>query len=50
MSNLLSLVGALQTDTATLLLWFEEIFAVAAGFVLILMYLFYIRYSHDKTG
>lgn len=46
--TLLSLVQERTTDISILFLEFEEIFAVAAGFVLILMYLFYVRYSYDK--
>jgi len=47
-NTLLSLVRATQTDMAVLLLEFEVIFAVATVFVLVLMYLFYVRYSYDK--
>ena len=46
--TLLSLVQERTTDLSILFLEFEEIFAVAAGFVLVLMYLFYVRYSYDK--
>ena len=46
--TLLSLVQERTTDISILFLEFEEVFAVAAGFVLILMYLFYVRYSYDK--
>jgi len=46
--TLLSLVQERTTDLSILFLEFEEIFAVAAGFVLVLMYLFYVRYSYEK--
>jgi len=46
--TLLSLVQERTTDISILFLEFEEVFAVAAGFVLLLMYLFYVRYSYDK--
>jgi hypothetical protein len=45
---LISLAQERATDISVLLLEFEEIFAVAAGFILVLMYLFYVRYSYDK--
>lgn len=45
---LISLIQVRATDISVLLLEFEEVFAVAAGFILVLMYLFYVRYSYDK--
>jgi len=45
---IISLVTERTTDISVLLLEFEEVFAVATGFVLVLMYLFYVRYSYDK--
>ena len=35
-------------DMAILFLEFEEVLAVAVAFMLILIYLFYIKYPYDK--
>jgi len=35
-------------DTALLFFEFEEVLAVAAVFLLILIYLFYVKYPYDK--
>ena len=45
---LLTLVQERTTDVAILFLEFEEVFAVAAGFLLLLMYLFYVKYGYSK--
>ena len=37
-----------QTDAATLLLEFEEVFVVAVGFLLILMYVFYVKIPFNQ--
>lgn len=49
-NSLLTLVQERTTDIGILFLEFEEVFAVAAGFLLLLMYLFYVRYGYDKEG
>lgn len=35
-------------DTALLFFEFEEVLAVAVAFMLILIYLFYVKYPYDK--
>lgn len=48
MFNLLASSIRYQTDAATLLLEFEEVFAVAVGFLLILMYVFYVKIPFNQ--
>jgi hypothetical protein len=49
-SMILSFVGAQQHDTSILFLEFEEVALVAAGFLALLMYLFYVRYPYNKES
>ena len=48
LSTLLSLVAEQTHDMSLLILEFEEVVAVGIGFLLILMYLFYVRYPYNK--
>jgi hypothetical protein len=50
LSNLLSFVAAQQHDTSILFLEFEEVALVAGGFLVLLMYLFYVRYPYNKEN
>jgi hypothetical protein len=47
-SLILTLIGTQNHNTSLLLFEFEELFAVATGFVILLMYLFYIKYPYNK--
>jgi hypothetical protein len=48
----LSALGSLVTeqthDLSLLIFEFEEVFAVAVGFMIVLMYLFYVKYPYNK--
>jgi hypothetical protein len=48
LSALKSLVMTETHDVALLLFEFEEVFAVAVGFMIVLMYLFYFKYPYNK--
>ena len=48
LSIMASLVGMQNHNTSLLLFEFEELFAVATGFVILLMYLFYVKYPYNK--
>jgi hypothetical protein len=48
LSALKPLVMEETHDLALLLFEFEEVFAVAVGFIIVLMYLFYFRYPYNK--
>ena len=39
-----------QMDASALLLEFEEVFAVSVGFLLLLIYLFYVKYPFNKDS
>ena len=47
-SALKSLVAAEAHDLSLLIYEFEEVFAVAVGFMVILIYLFYFKYPYNK--
>jgi hypothetical protein len=47
-SSIISLVSAQQHNTSILFLEFEEVALVATGFLVLLMYLFYVRYPYNK--
>ena len=47
-STILNFVGTQQHDTSILFLEFEEVALVAAGFLALLMYLFYVKYPYNK--
>jgi hypothetical protein len=46
-SSILSFVATQQHNTSVLFLEFEELVFVAAGFLIALMYLFYVRYPYN---
>lgn len=48
LSALKSLVMTETHDIALLLFEFEEVLAVAVGFMIVLMYLFYFKYPYNK--
>jgi len=47
-SVLRSLVMAETHDLSLLIFEFEEVFAVAVGFMIVLIYVFYFRYPYNK--
>ena len=47
-SSIISLVSNQQHNQAILFFEFEEVAFVAAGFLVLLMYLFYVRYPYNK--
>lgn len=48
LSALKSLVMTETHDMAVLLFEFEEVLVVAVGFMIVLMYLFYVKYPYNK--
>ena len=48
LSALLSMVAAETHDMSLLFLEFEEVVAVAVGFLVLLMYVFYVKYPYNK--
>jgi len=50
LSSLLSFVAAEQHNTSILFLEFEEVAIVATGFLIVLMYLFYVKYPYNKEN
>jgi hypothetical protein len=50
LSGILSFVAAQQHDTSILFLEFEEVAIVAGGFLVLLMYLFYVKYPYNKEN
>jgi hypothetical protein len=48
--SLISFIESQQYDTKILFLEFEEVVIVATGFLLLLMYLFYVRYPYNKEN
>ena len=50
LSAILSFVAAEQHNTSILFLEFEEVAVVATGFLVLLMYLFYLRYPYNKEN
>ena len=48
LSTIISFVATQQHNTSVLFLEFEELALVAAGFLGLLMYLFYVRYPYNK--
>lgn len=50
LSGILSFVAAQQHDTSILFLEFEEVSLVAGGFLVLLMYLFYVKYPYNKEN
>jgi hypothetical protein len=50
LSTLMSFIAAQQHDTSILFLEFEEVALVATGFLILLMYLFYVRYPYNKEN
>ncbi len=48
LSALKSLVMAETHDISLLIFEFEEVLAVAVGFMIVLMYLFYVKYPYNK--
>jgi hypothetical protein len=49
-SSIVTLIASQQFDTVILFLEFEEVTLVAVGFLLLLMYLFYVRYPYNKEN
>jgi hypothetical protein len=47
-SSLLSMVAEQTHDLSLLLFEFEEVVVVGLGFLVLLMYLFYVRYPYNK--
>ncbi len=47
-SALKSLVMTETHDMTVLIFEFEEVFLVAVGFMIVLMYLFYVKYPYNK--
>ncbi len=43
-----SFIASQQYNTSVLFIEFEELMLVAAGFLGLLMYLFYVRYPYNK--
>ena len=50
LSTILSLVATEQHDLSVLFFEFEEVLVVGTGFLLILMYLFYVKYPYNKEN
>lgn len=50
LSTLTSLIAEEIHDMAVLFFEFEEVALVAAGFLGLLMYLFYVRYPYNKES
>ena len=50
LSTIISFVATQQHNTSVLFLEFEELALVAAGFLGLLMYLFYVRYPYNKEN
>lgn len=50
LSGILSFVAAQQHDASILFLEFEEVSLVAGGFLVLLMYLFYVKYPYNKEN
>ena len=50
LSTILSFVATEQHDLSILFFEFEEVLVVGTGFLLILMYLFYVRYPYNKEN
>jgi len=50
LSTILSFVAAEQHNTSILFLEFEEVAIVATGFLIVLMYLFYVKYPYNKEN
>ena len=48
LSTLLSMVAEETHDMSLLILEFEEVVLVGIGFLVLLMYLFYVRYPFNK--
>lgn len=48
LSALRSLVMTQTHDLSLLIFEFEEVFVVAVGFMIVLMYLFYVRYPYNR--
>ncbi len=48
LSALRSLVMTETHDLSLLIFEFEEVFAVAVGFMIVLIYLFYVKYPYNK--
>ena len=48
LSALKSLVMTETHDLSLLIFEFEEVFAVAVGFMIVLIYLFYFKYPYNK--
>ena len=49
-SSILSFVAEQQHNTSILFFEFEEVALVAGGFLVLLMYLFYVRYPYNKEN
>lgn len=50
LSTILSFVATEQHDLSVLFFEFEEVLVVGTGFLLILMYLFYVKYPYNKEN
>ncbi len=50
LSSILSIIARETHDLSLLLLEFEEVVIVGVGFLLLLMYIFYIRYPYNKES
>ena len=50
LSTILSFVAAEQHDLSVLFFEFEEVLIAGFGFLLILMYLFYVKYPYNKEN
>ena len=50
LSTILSLVATEQHNTSILFLEFEEVAVVATGLLIVLMYLFYVKYPYNKEN
>ncbi|MBE0633579.1 hypothetical protein IH574_03320 [Candidatus Bathyarchaeota archaeon] len=50
LSTIISFVALQQHNTSVLFLEFEELALVAAGFLGVLMYLFYVKYPYNKEN
>ena len=48
LSVITSFIASQQYNTSVLFLEFEELAIVAAGFLGVLMYLFYVRYPYNR--
>jgi hypothetical protein len=49
-SMILDFVATQQHDVSILFLEFEEVALAAVGFLLLLMYLFYVKYPYNKEN